>query len=277
MKRQHENDESNQCEMQRTESSPEPIQPTKIIDVNNDCLEKIFHKLDLQSLFNVSIANEWLRPAAGEIYNSKFGTKLVKIFPFTSRLALKEDGNEISLCGLKTCLQYLRCFGSSISELSIEYKYSKTKRYDYVHQYIKKYCLEGEKESLKAISIDYSTSFGKSSSLKKVLADLWHGDCLLKCLKIVDHEYDLLGSKTSTWLDIIKEESSIVELRIDTDLDRLDSALVKRLTSEHPALIGLYLPRYHFTAIDALTLICQLKSLKKFVFRLSDCLQQKNT
>lgn len=53
--------------------------PIKITDLYDDCLAKCFEYLDLRSLFNVSVANEWLRPAANDVYKRKFGRKMVQI------------------------------------------------------------------------------------------------------------------------------------------------------------------------------------------------------
>lgn len=50
--------------------------------------------------------------------------------------------NGIEIQGLKMTLQYLRCFGQSIPELSIKYNKSKSKRYQHVHHHINKYCAE---------------------------------------------------------------------------------------------------------------------------------------
>lgn len=65
---------------QRLENSDEKpavaVSTMKIIDLNDDCLVKIFGHLGLNELFNVSIASEWLRPAARDVYKHKFGTKL---------------------------------------------------------------------------------------------------------------------------------------------------------------------------------------------------------
>lgn len=135
-----------------------PPKPTKIIDLNDDCLMKIFNRLDLKNLFNVAIANEWLRPAAADVYKQKFGSKSVIICRcddlrvttradtnksiFNKPRAIDDCSNLVRLNGLKTCLQYLRCFGSSMSKLSMSYKESRSKRYQHIHDYITKYCTD---------------------------------------------------------------------------------------------------------------------------------------
>lgn len=120
--------------------------PMKIIGLNDDCLIKIFNHLNLLNLFNVAIANEWLRPAAAYVYKRKFGTKRVIIngcdFICHVYSAPVESSNHIDIYGLKMALQYLRCFGPSIRDLSIDYSQSQSKRYQYVLDYISKYCEE---------------------------------------------------------------------------------------------------------------------------------------
>lgn len=80
-KRKHgyENDEtiSEPTPKSQRPNSPPPVQPMKITDLDDVCLEKIFDRLDLHSLFNIAVANEWLRPSARFIYKRKFGTQIV--------------------------------------------------------------------------------------------------------------------------------------------------------------------------------------------------------
>lgn len=137
---------------------PATASPCKITDLNDDCLIKCFNQLDLASLFAVSVANEYLRPAANAVYRRKFGAKKVQIkgeqFPFwlfpgndtTMALDLKSTPYEIDscihVCGLKTCLQFLRCLGPAIGNLTIGYLQWDDKESDYIHQYINKYCAE---------------------------------------------------------------------------------------------------------------------------------------
>lgn len=136
MKRVHEDDEfTQQSKSQRLESSGESVHTMKIIDLNDDCLMTIFGYLDLSSLFNVAISNEWLRPAAGYVYQRKFGMTTVNIGGcddyrrntrskdrdnhFTKHNTLNVGYAGIDVYGLKTCLQYLHYFGPFIRNLTI--------------------------------------------------------------------------------------------------------------------------------------------------------------
>lgn len=156
LKRQRDDDnESEQCKSQRTASPAESKRTKKIIDLHmfDLCLEKIFGFLDLQSLFNVAIANEYLRPAAAYVYKRKFGANEVYIngnidFLRQKTFELQWYNQIINIHGLKSCLLYLRCFGTSITKLLINYHTSQRKCYNYVHEYINQYC----KDSLTSIS-----------------------------------------------------------------------------------------------------------------------------
>lgn len=116
--------------------------PIKITDLNDDCLEKIFDRLDLLSLFNVAVSNEWLRPAARIVYKRRIGTKVTHLIAVTGRTDVVDRGARIAVRGLKMCLQYLRCLGPSISDLCIGYGDLDSQRCEYIHQYVNKYCAE---------------------------------------------------------------------------------------------------------------------------------------
>lgn len=115
----------------------------KIIDLDDDCLAKIFDHLNLQSLFNVALANAWLRSAANDVYTRKFNQKEVRFCIDSSQRnkRLFEKDTKIYVNGLKMCLQYLRCFGPSISDFEIFHLFlCKPIHCDYIYQYIREYC-----------------------------------------------------------------------------------------------------------------------------------------
>lgn len=149
-KRQHEIDDSSSSEAKKHQRPVIPLpppppsreQPTKITDLDDDCLEKIFKGIDLQNLLNVAVANEWLRSAAGIVYRRKFRQKPIYLQNSTGVLKLiNHHSDRIDVFGLKTCLQFLRCLGSSVTKLKIGVNWNK-KQCDYIHQYMNKYCAE---------------------------------------------------------------------------------------------------------------------------------------
>lgn len=160
-KRQHdENYGDLQRKMQRFESCDEKSdQITKITDLDDFCLENIFDRLNLKDLLSVAEANKFLLPTARHVYKRNFGTKSVRISgcddlrPNTranartgivnKSIAPRERiSGSINVRELKYVLSFLRCFGPSITRLSINYNKSMSPRYQYVHQYVRQYCAE---------------------------------------------------------------------------------------------------------------------------------------
>lgn len=125
---------------------PMPTIPTtKIVHLTEGCLVNIFECLDLASLLSVAAASKWLRPAAAEVYDRKFGAMLVKMFECSDEIdaCLYERYESIEVYGLKTCLHFLRCFGSTIRDLLITYTRSNTKQYQYVFEQVADFCTKG--------------------------------------------------------------------------------------------------------------------------------------
>lgn len=117
-----------------------------IIELNNDCLEEIFSHLDLGSLIRVAVSSEILRVAARRAFHRIYSTKTVNISAWkfsTNQTANFLDTLRIDECieiyGLKMCLQFVRCFGSSIKNLRIKYN---RRRYIHVESYINQYCAD---------------------------------------------------------------------------------------------------------------------------------------
>lgn len=148
-KRQHDdNVDHAYCKRKRSNSS---MQLLKIIDLSNECLERIFKRLNLRSLFNIAIANEWLRPTASYVYKQNFGAFTVIVCAHSTPAnsdsrcfpRLIKGNDYISVNGLKTCLLYLRCFGASINDLDIRYNgQNMVKPIEYLQEYVNTYCTE---------------------------------------------------------------------------------------------------------------------------------------
>lgn len=120
--------------------------PITITDLNQDCLMEIFNYFDIRELFNVSITNTSLRFVARSIYIRKFRTKCVVIDINEIHIGtVARYAHWITIHGLRTCLQFLRHFGSCIIKLQISYYQSDmahSNRYTHVDQYINTYCCE---------------------------------------------------------------------------------------------------------------------------------------
>lgn len=162
-KRPHdENDsESTRCKQQRLEScDDDQLDLTaKITDCDDICLVKMFGHLSLMDLLRTALANKLLVPAARDLFKRKFGARTMHISgcddlrPNTRANARTGDVNRstaprekiahsINIRHLKTTLRFLRCFGPVVSRVSISYNKSKSRRYQFVHQYINQNCAE---------------------------------------------------------------------------------------------------------------------------------------
>lgn len=154
-------DHGNRRKSQRVLSTQKSSEhDTKIIDLNDDCLVKVFGYMDVQNLYHVAVANEWLRPAANEVYKRRFGDAMVvlqgcEIIRPNTRANIRNDSanksfvpkfndktNLITVRGMKECLLYLRCLGESIRHLLIDFRGSDAnkKQYGRVYRYINDYC-----------------------------------------------------------------------------------------------------------------------------------------
>lgn len=115
---------------------------TKITNLDDDCLLNIFERLDMGSLFNVAVANEYLRPAAGIAYKKLLAERPVFIVNGDYHYASVPFvyGSNVLVINLKTVLQLLRCLGSTIGHFKISYSEWSAKQCDHIHQYLNKYC-----------------------------------------------------------------------------------------------------------------------------------------
>lgn len=150
-KRRRENAENSLHKKHRAESPDDEEQSTKIVDLNDDCLRKVFGYLNLESLLNISRTSKWLKPAAADVFKRKYGKREIVInecddfHPNMSGDAYKirspkERNTNVAIYGLKASLLYLRYFGVSIEKLTIDYYKSTSIRYGFVHQYISRFC-----------------------------------------------------------------------------------------------------------------------------------------
>lgn len=124
----------------------------KLEDLNDFCLLNILGRMDVQSLLNAADTNKRLRSLSTDVYNRKFGAKMVSISErhgIHGRGEVDESSDAIRIHGLKPSLQCLRCFGPFINGLSIGYGGS-THKYNYVHEYVDSFCAE----NLRRITFD---------------------------------------------------------------------------------------------------------------------------
>lgn len=112
---------------------------TKITDLNYDCLEKIFDYMDFNTFFNMALSNKSLQRSAVLAFKRKFGNNEFRLLPATALDLRPIKIISISIVGLKNCLQFVRCFGETITDLIIEKALNKKANYR-LKQYIQQYC-----------------------------------------------------------------------------------------------------------------------------------------
>lgn len=118
----------------------------KITDLNDDCLQIIFGFLDLRDVFSVAVSSEWLRFAAGSVFTRKFVKRslLIDIHRRCQNKAIDTFNTAptafwIKVQDMKTCLQFIRCFGTSITQVVISRQLN-NKYSEYLDQYLSEYC-----------------------------------------------------------------------------------------------------------------------------------------
>lgn len=118
---------------------------TRIIDINTDCLEKIFEFLNFTDILNVAASNKQLHHAANFTFSRKYSKKKF-IFGETrlSKNPLLQTGKSfVDINDLRTGLKFLRCFGILISEIVLYRFQEEISDFDlHIIAYINEYCAE---------------------------------------------------------------------------------------------------------------------------------------
>lgn len=117
-----------------------------------DCLERIFHFLDIQSLPNVAGTCKRLQIEAISYFNRKFNGKDVTLYHNYSHSPYILVARIEQIKGLKSCLAFLRYFGANLSELTVQWhtwsayklinpdSIPNCKCHTLLDQYINRYC-----------------------------------------------------------------------------------------------------------------------------------------
>lgn len=124
------------------ESSLKVEHTTKITDLNDHCLEKIFMHLNYESLLHVANANKWLQIPAASVYGRKFGKSPVNLCSMRNcSPRVYTFGEYICVDSLKFSLAFLRCFGEKIPELILFCRQAYACACDeYIDRYMNQYC-----------------------------------------------------------------------------------------------------------------------------------------
>lgn len=98
---------------------------TKITDINDDCLEKVFMYLSLDDLINIARTNKPLKPAADMVFQRKYAKKKINLHIVSD----PKDGSVLSspkrknarlyiIYDFRTSFRLLGFFGHLITELT---------------------------------------------------------------------------------------------------------------------------------------------------------------
>lgn len=133
---------------QNKRMKPETPVTTNITDLDKDCLDYIFRKLNLSVLLNVSDSSKYLKEVAELTYLSKYGKMKVTITLIrkSNNRIYGYDRGYISVSDQLSSLKLLRCFGHLIFNLNFDYNHHKYGQYCMVEQYINEYCADSLNE-----------------------------------------------------------------------------------------------------------------------------------
>lgn len=93
------------------------MEQTKIINIDQFTLEKIFMYLDFDDLIKMADTNKYLRIATYHPIAHKYSGKMIRIDSFYSSFKNCVWKDEVLVAKLKIGFQLLRCFGHMINEL----------------------------------------------------------------------------------------------------------------------------------------------------------------
>ena len=138
-----------------TDSNAETATQTKIVDIDNYCLERIFELLAFRDLVYVAEANKYLGAAAATVFKRKLKKRTI-IIEFDCYPNIVIYDNAICIHDSLLAVQMIRRFGQSI--FAIQLKFSRDRSLDgkfFVH--VNEYCHKTLNNLL--TSGDYSKTF----------------------------------------------------------------------------------------------------------------------
>lgn len=114
----------------------------KIIDLNQNVLEKVFEYLNLSDLLNIVDTSKQFKQPADWIFRSKYGkSKMIFWAAHASRCNHPVwQTDNIYIDDFTMCLKILRCFGHLIPKLDLNYLKINEKKCNEIDYYIVKYC-----------------------------------------------------------------------------------------------------------------------------------------
>lgn len=119
--------------------SAETMSQTKIVDIDNDCLERVFEQLELRDLVYVAEANKNLGVAAATVFKRKLKKRTVIIdYNFYIEIVIYDDA--VCIHNSLLAVQMIRRFGQSISAIKIKLSTNETFMRGKFFIHVNEYC-----------------------------------------------------------------------------------------------------------------------------------------
>lgn len=215
-------DDHSDNEVKRVRVNPEP---TKIIHLNDDCLEEICLYLKLKDLGNLAVSNTQFLSPANYVFKRNYADTLIKFHPFATNINM-----------YKKFLSFLDAFGGTITKLNITFY--QERRYRARNQ--KFVQIINEKCSKSVVEL----------TLVNVPSDIIMTKPFLRLRKLMITDSFLNNSMVT----LIRNSPNISSLEFDTVENVFDSALVEY----HIPLLE------HFANYNQVIKDCQIENLRKF-------------
>lgn len=126
----------------------EKQQNTNISDLNADCIASILKYLDFASIINAAVSNKRLQMGAEIAFKEK-KYKIISIIPSPSQNTYAA-GNKLVIGGIKSCLQFISCFGFMVKVMDIQYStpvwHLNNNLVTILDNYVQSYCIESLKD-----------------------------------------------------------------------------------------------------------------------------------
>lgn len=129
-------------EAMESNTEPELDVKTKITDLSQNVLEKVFGYLNLGDLLAIADSSKQFKPSADWIFRNKYGkSKMIFWATHTSRCSHPVwQAEHIYIDDFTMCLKILRCFGDAISKLDVNYLKINDDKCTEMDSYVVKYC-----------------------------------------------------------------------------------------------------------------------------------------
>lgn len=218
-----------------------------LTEINIDCLESIFDRLNFIDLLNIADTSSSLKGAAELVFARKYGKQKfwLDLDHHCSIPTLCEQQNVIKISDSKTCLQILRCFGEKICNLHLigDKFIPSTREMNHIIRlldYVKKFCRKSVKkitfEKFSAIVLSHIND--EFSNVEKVHFKYC---CVEKTLNHFNRLFPSARSLELLWTDVGGTKLHIpnleeLEINIPISLNRFQMENIKAIVESNQQL-----------------------------------------